>query len=131
MDPPEQILQLALGVLPALVASVYSAASAVFGNISHTRRLALLDSLGERPRAALEHYLAHTGPIEARWLVLRVLGVAGSAVLLYPVAPAPAPLWTIVLIMVAYALPSQLLTALSSRLAEAAMPSLLGFLRPL
>jgi CBS domain containing-hemolysin-like protein len=131
LDPPEQILLLALRVLPALVASVYSAASAVFGNISHTRRLALLDSLGERPRAALERYLAHAGVIEARWLVLRVLGVAGSAVALYPIAPVPAPLWTIVMVLVVYALPSQMLTALSSRLTEQSLTSLLGFLRPL
>jgi CBS domain containing-hemolysin-like protein len=118
-------------VLPALLASVYSAASAVFGNISHTRRLALLDSLGERPRAALERYLTQTGVIESRWLVLRVLGVAGSAVGVYPLAPAPQGLWTILVVLLAYAVPSQLLTALSSRLAEQALPSLLGMLRPL
>jgi CBS domain containing-hemolysin-like protein len=131
LDPPEHILQLALGVLPALVASVYSAASAVFGNISHTRRLALLDSLGEKPRAALERYLAHTGVIDARWLVLRVLGVAGCAVAVYPLAPGPQGLWTILIVLLAYAVPSQLLTALSSRLTEQALPSLLGLLRPL
>ena len=74
LDPPEQIPQLVLRVLPALLASAYSAASAVFGNIPHTRRLALLDSLGEGPRAALERYLSQTGVIEARWLVIRVLG---------------------------------------------------------
>jgi putative hemolysin len=120
-----------LRVLPALIASVYSAASAVFGNISHTRRLALLDSLGERPRAALERYLTQSGVIEARWLVLRVLGVAGSAVALYPIAPAPAALWTILVVLAVYALPSQLLTALSSRLGEQALPNLLGLLWPL
>jgi CBS domain containing-hemolysin-like protein len=131
LDPPEQILQLAFWALPALVASVYSAASAVFGNISHTRRLALLDSLGEKPRAALERYLAQTGVIEARWLVLRVLGVAGSSVGIYPMAPAPPGLWTILVVLLAYAVPSQLLTALSSRVTEQTLPSLLGFLRPL
>jgi CBS domain containing-hemolysin-like protein len=131
LDPPEQIPQLALRLLPALLASVYSAAGAVFGNISHTRRLALLDSLGEGPRAALERYLTHTGVIEARWLVLRVLGVTGSTVALYPIAPAPQSLWTILIVLLAYAMPSQLLTALSSRLTEQALPSLLGSLRPL
>jgi CBS domain containing-hemolysin-like protein len=118
-------------VLPALLASVYSAASAVFGNIPHTRRLALLDSLGEKPRAALERYLTHTGVIEARWLVLRVLGVAGSAVALYPLAPSPSGLWTIFIVLLAYAVPSQVLTALSSRITEQALPNLLGILRPL
>jgi len=131
LDPPEQIWQLALGVLPALVASVYSAASAVFGNISHTRQLALLDSLGEVPRAALERYLTQSGVIEARWLVLRAIGVTASAVIVYPMAPAPASLWTILVVLGVYAVPSQLLTALSSRLAEQALPSLLGVLRPL
>lgn len=103
----------------------------MFGNISHTRRLALLDSLGDKPRAALERYLTHVGVIEARWLVLRVLGVAGSAVALYPLAPAPRGLWTLVLLLLAYALPRQLLMALSSRLSGQTMPSLLGLLRPL
>jgi CBS domain containing-hemolysin-like protein len=91
----------------------------------------LLDSLGERPRAALERYLAQSGVIEARWLVLRVLGVAGSAVALYPIAPAPAGLWTILMVLAMYALPSQMLTAFSGRMTEQAMPNLLGFLRPL
>src|SRR5690606_24369263 len=131
LDPPEQIPQLVLRVLPALLASVYSAASAVFGNIPHTRRLALLDSLGERPRAAPGRYLSQTGVIEARWLVVRLLGVAGSSVLLYPLAPAPQGFWTVVLVLLAFVLPSQLLIALSSRLAAHSLPSLLGFLRPL
>ncbi len=131
MDPPEQIAQLALRALPALVASVYSAASAVFGTIPHTRRVALLDSLAERPRAAMERYVAHTRVIESRWLVLRVLGVAGSAVLLYPVAPWPAAFWTIAIVLCAYALPSQLMSAFSRRVTEQAVPSLLGYLRPL
>ena len=92
MDPPEHIWQLALRVIPALLASVYSAATTVFGNIPHTRRVALLDSLGDKPREALERYLAHTHAIETRWLVLRVLGLAGSSVAIYPLAPAPQPL---------------------------------------
>jgi putative hemolysin len=113
------------------VASVYSAATAVLGAIPHTRRVALLDSLAERPRAALERYLMHTEVIETRWLVLRVLGVSGSAVALYPVAPAPAALWTMAIVLCAFALPAQLLGAFSRRYAERALPSLLGALRPL
>jgi len=131
LDPPEQFAQIVLRALPAFVASVYSAATAVFAAIPHTRRLALLDSLSERPRAALERYLEHTELIETRWLVLRVLGLTGSAVALYPVAPAPAPLWTMAIVLCVYAIPSQLLSAFSRRFAERAAPSLLGSLRPL
>ncbi len=120
-----------LSALPALVASIYSAASTVFGTIPHTRRLALLDSLGERPRAALDRYLSHTETIETRWLVLRVLGLSGSAVALFPLVPAPAPLWTIGLVLCAYAVPSHLLSAFSRRISERAIPSVLGYLRPL
>jgi CBS domain containing-hemolysin-like protein len=120
-----------LRALPAFIASVYSAATAVFSAIPHTRRVALLDSLGDRPRAALERYLEKTEVIETRWLVLRVLGVSGSAVALYPIAPAPAPLWTMVIVLCAYAIPSQLLSSFSRRFAERAAPSLLGSLRPL
>jgi putative hemolysin len=131
LDPPEQFAQIVLRALPAFVASVYSAATAVFAAIPHTRRVALLDSLNERSRAALERYLEHTELIETRWLVLRVLGLTGSAVALYPVAPAPAPLWTMVIVLCVYAIPSQLLSAVSRRFAERAAPSLLGALRPL
>jgi putative hemolysin len=131
LDPPEQIAQLVLCALPALVASIYSAASTVFGTIPHTRRLALPDSLGERPRAALDRYLSHTETIETRWLVLRVLGLSGSAVALYPLVPDPAPLWTIGMVLCAYALPSHLLSAFSRRVSERAIPSVLSYLRPL
>jgi len=131
LDPPEQIAQIVLRALPAFIASVYSAATAVFGAIPHTRRVALLDSLGVGPRASLERYLAKTEEIETRWLVLRVLGVSGSAVAIYPVAPAPAALWTIAIVLCAYAVPSQLMSAFSRRFAERAAPSLLGSLRPL
>jgi CBS domain containing-hemolysin-like protein len=131
LDPPEQIWQLALRVVPALLASVYSAATTVFGNIPHTRRVALLDSLDDKPREALERYLAHTHAIETRWLVLRVLGLAGSTVAIYPLAPAPQALWTIVVVLGVYAIPSQLMVALCSHLSEQMVPSFLGFLRPL
>lgn len=117
--------------MPALLASVYSAATAVFGSIPHTRRFALLDALAEKPRAELERYLAHTGAIETRWLILRVLGVAGSSVAVYPIAPGPQALTTLLIVLGVYAVPSQLLTALSTHLTEPALPSLLGFLRPL
>ncbi len=103
----------------------------MFGTIPHTRRVALLDSLSERPRAALERYLEHTGVIETRWLVLRVLGVAGSAVAIYPIAPGPKEFWTIAMVLCAYAIPSHLLIALSRRITEKALPSWLGYLRPL
>lgn len=93
--------------------------------------MALLDSITEGPRASLERYLEHTRDIETRWLVIRVLGVSGSAVALYPVAPQPAWLWTMVLVLCSYAVPSQLLNALSRRLPERALPSLLGLLKPL
>ena len=103
----------------------------MFGNIPHTRRVALLDSLDDKPREALERYLAHTHAIETRWLVLRVLGLAGSTVAIYPLAPAPQPLWTIVVVLAVYAIPSQLMVALCSHLTEQMVPSFLGFLRPL
>jgi CBS domain containing-hemolysin-like protein len=131
LDPPEQIWQLALRVVPALLASVYSAATTVFGNISHTRRVALLDSLSEKARASLERYLAHTGAIETRWMVLRVLGLTGSSVAIYPLSPAPQGLWTMVVVLVVYAVAGQLMVALCSHLTEQTLPSLLSFLRPL
>jgi CBS domain containing-hemolysin-like protein len=130
LDPPEQIAQLALWALPALVASVYSAASAVLGAIPHTRRLALLDSLAPRPRAAWERYLAHAQRIEARWLVIRVLGVAASSVGFHEALPGRSLLWTIALVWCAYALPSTLMTALARRVGESLVPSVMSALTP-
>lgn len=93
--------------------------------------MALLDSIAVGPRSALQRYLAQSRAIETRWLVVRVLGVSGSAVALYPVTPQPAWFWTIIVVLCAYALPSQLAAALARRLPEATLPSLLGYLKPL
>jgi magnesium and cobalt exporter, CNNM family len=120
-----------LRALPALIASSYSAASAVLGAIPHARKAALLDTLTEREAAAMRRYLEHSTTIETRWLVLRVLGVSGSAVALYPIAPGPAALWTIVFVLVCYALPSEILAALGRRVAERSAPWILLYLRPL
>jgi magnesium and cobalt exporter, CNNM family len=131
LDPPEQTAQLALRLLPALVASLYSAASAVLGAIPHARKAALLDTLPEREAAAMSRYIEHSTTTETRWLVLRVFGVAGSAVALYPIAPGPAAFWTIAFVLVAYALPSEILSALGRRVAERAAPWILVYVRPL
>ncbi len=131
MDPPEQFTQLAIRTLPALAASLYSAAGAVFGSIPHTRQVALLDSLQGHHRAALQRYVDHGDAIEARWLLLRVLGVSASTMLLEPIAPEPRWAWTIGLLLIAYAIPSQVMSALSRARAERAALGLLTFLRPL
>lgn len=102
----------------------------MLGAIPHTRRLALLDSLAPRPRAAWERYLAHAQRIEARWLVIRVLGVAASSVGFHEALPGRSLLWTIALVWCAYALPSTLMTALARRVGESLVPSVMSALTP-
>lgn len=128
MDPPEQIALIALKTLPALIASLYSAAGATFRAIPHTRQVALVDALRGRPRATLERYIAQGEAIEARWLLIRVLGISGSSLLIHPAAPQPGWLWTISIVLTAYALPGQIL---SRTIPERLALSLLGWLRPL
>jgi putative hemolysin len=131
LDPPEQIAQLALRALPALVASFYSAASAILAAVPHARKVALIDTLPERQQRAMRRYLENAAVIEGRWLVLRVLGVAGSAVALYPMAPAPAELWTVGIVLVAYALPAEIFAAFGRRVAERLAADILLYLKPL
>lgn len=128
LDPPEQIALLALKTLPALIASLYSAAGATFRAIPHTRQVALVDALDGRPRATLERYIEQGEAIEARWLLVRVLGISGSSLLIHPIAPEPGWLWTIGIVLTAYALPGQVL---SRTIPERAALSLLAWLRPL
>lgn len=101
------------------------------GAIPHARKAALLDTLSPSEAAAMRRYLEHASAIETRWLVLRVFGVVATALGFYPLAPGPAGLSTIGMVLVAYALPSEILSTIGRRIAERAAPRILLYLRPL
>lgn len=132
-DPPEQPIYLLLALLPAAAAAVFAAASAAVAALSGVRLAALQERLDGADRRAIERYVRRDATLEARWLVLRVLCVAVSALLLHPTLPltggvriATAALVT----ALTYAIPSEIARAIVSRNPERATLFLLKFLRP-
>lgn len=113
--------------------AVFAAASFAINLLSGARRAALRDELQGGPQRALDRYLASGAKIEARWLVVRTLGVSLAAVLvaqeLKSIENVPVPVAALVA-LVAYALPSEFFRALVSRHPERWAPLLLQLLRP-
>lgn len=136
MDPepqrPETTLLLAL--LPALLAAAYATVTASMASLSTARRSLLKDTTQGAQKNALERYLDAPERIEARWLWLRVIGVAATAALL---TSAFRPLWLHAWLLglggsiLAYAIPSELARPFATRRADSWIPQLLLWLRPL
>jgi putative hemolysin len=119
-----------LGVLAALAATASSTLAALPG----ARKAALRDSLEGRPRRALDRYIHHYDALETRWLVLRLLGIAGSVLLFHAALPRELggwlPLGAIALALLGHGLPAVILMALAERRPEQAATRLIGLLRP-
>ncbi|MFZ5894003.1 MAG: hemolysin family protein [Myxococcota bacterium] len=132
--PPSTLGGLVVACLPAILAAAFAAASSAIGALSTARRAALRDSLEGSGRSALDRYIEHGPAIEARWLVLRALGVALTALLLDERLPQTWGAWSALvagsLAVVAYALPSEILRNLAARDPERAAPFLLKVLHP-
>lgn len=120
-------------MIPAASAAVFAAASAAVAALSGARLAALQERLNGADRKAIERYVHADSTVEARWLVLRVLGVAFSAVLLQNTLPITGG-WQLaaaaLLTALAYAIPSEIARALVSRNPEKATLFLLRLLRP-
>ncbi|HSC87559.1 MAG TPA: hemolysin family protein [Polyangiaceae bacterium] len=133
-DPKTPELTLLLALLPALTAASYATITATLGSLSPARRAALKETLPERDRPILERYLKAPERIEARWLWLRVTGVAATSALL---ASAFAPLWPhawllgFLAAIFVYAVPSEIARPFATRRAERWLIPLLRALRPL
>lgn len=134
-EPPQLVVSWALALLPALLAAIFAAASFAVGSLSEARRSALLQSLVGPRRAALERYVAHGRTIEARWLVLRVIGIALTACLAALLVDGLETGWrvltSLLTAVVAYGVPAEIARAIVQRGPEAAAPTLLRVLRPL
>jgi CBS domain containing-hemolysin-like protein len=68
-----------LGSIPAAFAAVLAVAGNAAESVSHTRQVALLESLTGLQHHALERYIAKAPYIRARWAVLQALGLTASA----------------------------------------------------
>lgn len=132
--PPSDAAGLIVALLPAAFAAVFAAASWAIGALSVARRAALRETLEGGKRAALDRYLESGVAIESRWLVIRSLGTTVSALLVLRELPPTWGSWLVpaaaFIAVVAYAVPSEILRALSGRDPERWAPLLLQVLRP-
>jgi putative hemolysin len=127
-------LSVGLAFVPAILAAVFGAATWALALLPGTRRLALRDSLEGSARRALDRYIDRGPTIEARWLVVRAVGIALTAVLVARHLPPFLGLWLPVLAalsaVLGYALPAEAVKAAASRAPERAAPLLLQILQP-
>ena len=133
--PPARIADIVLATLPAALVALSGAASWALGLLPGTRRAALRDGLTGSARRQLERYIDHGPLIEARWLVLRAIGVAVTAVLVSRYLPPGLDGWVpavaALVAVLAYAVPAEILKALAGRTPERAAPLLLQVLWPI
>lgn len=140
MDPEpatrtfSEVVTLGLAAIPAVIAAFYGAANWSLAQLPGTRRAALRDSLEGAPRAALDRYIERRSVIEARWLVVRAIGVAVTAVLLARALPTWidgwGPLVAALAAVVVYAVPAEMLKAAATQAPERWAPWFLRLLRP-
>jgi putative hemolysin len=128
------VLKLALAAFPAVVAAFFGAANWSLAQLPGTRRAALRDSLEGAPRAALDRYIEFRPVIEARWLVVRAIGVALTAVLIADALPAWlagwAPPLAAFIAVGSYAVPAEMLKAAATQAPERWATWSLRILRP-
>ncbi|HEY6562357.1 MAG TPA: CNNM domain-containing protein, partial [Polyangiaceae bacterium] len=124
-----------LAALPAIGAALFFAASAAINALSGARRAALRDATEGSARAALDRYIADGNTIESRWLVLRVFGIATSALIFGRELPQGLGGWIPVIsalfALAVYGVPTEILRVLVTRNPELSAPLLLRVLQPL
>jgi len=92
------------------------------------------ESLEGRARQALERYEAHSGAIEARWLVIRALGISLTALLIgqhLPPLDGWMPLIAALGALVVYGIPTEIGRVLATRNPERSAPFVLQLVAPL
>jgi CBS domain containing-hemolysin-like protein len=132
-DPEQPALSVALALIPALISALFGVASVAVGSLSGARRAALRETLRPSVSQALDRYILGSERVEARWLWLRVLGIATTAGLITSQMPPGTRLpWLmgILAAVAAYALPTQLLRPLAVARSASWAPRLLRTLAP-
>ncbi|HYP90151.1 MAG TPA: CNNM domain-containing protein, partial [Polyangiaceae bacterium] len=132
--PPALSPAILLAILPALLAATFAATSWSVGALSDARRSAVREALTGGARQALDRYEEHSGSIEARWLVIRALGISLTALLIARYLPpfdgwmpAVAALGSLVI----YGVPTEIARVLATRNPERSAPVLLRLVAPI
>jgi CBS domain containing-hemolysin-like protein len=118
-----------------MLAALFGAANWTMAQLPGTRRAALRDSHTGGARRALDRYIESAATVEARWLVVRTIGIAATAVLVSRILPPTLGVWLPLLAafvaVLAYAVPTEILKAVAGRFPEHTAPVLLQVLRPI
>ncbi|MCC6214064.1 MAG: HlyC/CorC family transporter [Polyangiaceae bacterium] len=132
---PASSLGVGLALAPALGAAAFAAASAAVGALPQARLTALRDNLSGSARDAVDRYLQHQNSIESRWMVLRVTGIALSALVVVDALPptfgAARPWLAVLGALGLYGIPAEVMIAIAERTADRSAPLVLRVLRPL
>ena len=117
-----------------MLAATCAAASWSVGALSDARRSAVREGLQGRARQALERYEHHSGAIEARWLVIRALGISLTALIIGQHLPAFdgwMPVVAALGALVFYGIPTEIGRVLVTRNPERSAPIVLQLVTPI
>jgi len=132
--PPALSPAILVAIAPALIAATFAAASWSVGALSDARRSALREALTGGARRALDRYEEQGDTMEARWLVVRTLGISLTALVIgahLPPLNGWMPLAAAVGALVFYGIPSEIGRVLVTRSPERVAPVLLRLVAPL
>jgi CBS domain containing-hemolysin-like protein len=132
--PAQHVIGILVAAIPALIAATFAAASWSVGALSDARRLALKEGASGSARRALERYESQGGSMEARWLVIRALGISLTALLIgqqLPMFGAWMPVVAALGALVVYAIPSEIGRRLASTNPDRVAPLLLRIVAPI
>jgi CBS domain containing-hemolysin-like protein len=132
--PPALSPAILVAIFPALVAALFAATSWSIGALSDARRSALREASSGAAREALERYERRSGAIEARWLVVRALGISVTALLILRGLPLLGG-WRLaaaaLIALLVYGVPTEIARVLSTRSPERVAPILLRLVTPI
>ena len=132
--PPAFSPVLLAAVIPALIAATFAATSWSVGALSDARRSALREGLDGGDRLALERYEENAGAKEARWLVIRALGISLTALIIGQHLP-PLDGWMPIVAalgaLLVYGIPTEIARVLAIRNPERSAPLLLRIVAPI
>jgi putative hemolysin len=131
--PAQQAIGILVAGVPALIAATFAAASWSVGALSDARRSALKEAATGGARRALERYETQGAKKEARWVVIRALGISLTALLIGQELPqfgAWMPAVAAVGALIIYAIPAEIGRVLATRNPERAAPLLLRIATP-
>jgi CBS domain containing-hemolysin-like protein len=132
--PPALSPAILVAIIPALLAAIFAATSWSIGALSDARRSAVREALTGGARRALDRYEEHGGSIEARWLVIRALGISLTALLIGRYLP-PFDGWmpavAALATLLVYGIPAEITRILALRNPERSAPLLLRLVAPI